>query len=169
MRHTGQQTRMQPGTSGPRMEKGRRTSRVLLDLAARDADDNLGGGLHPVQWEEIVWAEVNTKRDVLVVQKLLQHLARLESQNTAGTDCNLLARLRVAAGPGRLVADEEVAEPGDFDFLPGFKRLLDGVENKLDNFTSFFLGKATALVVHRLDYLCLGHVVLTFAVAVPNS
>ena len=52
---------MQPGTSGLRMEKDRRTSRVLLDLVAQDADDNLGGGLHPVQWEDIVWAEMNTK------------------------------------------------------------------------------------------------------------
>ena len=35
---------------------------VLLDLAARDAVDNLGGGLHPVQWEDIVWVKVNKKR-----------------------------------------------------------------------------------------------------------
>jgi hypothetical protein len=34
---------------------------ALLDLAARDAAENLGGDLHPVQWEDILWAEVNDK------------------------------------------------------------------------------------------------------------
>jgi len=34
---------------------------VLRNLAARDAVENLGGELHPVQWEDIVWLEVNGK------------------------------------------------------------------------------------------------------------
>ena len=40
----------------------RRSYTVLINLAARDAVENLGGKLHPVQWEDIVWSEVNGKR-----------------------------------------------------------------------------------------------------------
>ena len=39
----------------------KRAYRALLKLAAWDADDNQGGGLVPVAWEDVVWVEVNGK------------------------------------------------------------------------------------------------------------
>ena len=39
----------------------KRAYRILLKLAARDAVENRGGGLHPVEWEDLVWVEVNGK------------------------------------------------------------------------------------------------------------
>ena len=39
----------------------KRAYRILLKLADRDADDNQGGGLHPVEWEDLVWVVVNGK------------------------------------------------------------------------------------------------------------
>lgn len=39
----------------------KRTYRALLGLAARDAKEHIGGGLVPVQWEDVVWGEANGK------------------------------------------------------------------------------------------------------------
>ena len=40
----------------------KRTYKILLNFAARDVMENLGGKLHPVQWEDIVWVKANTKK-----------------------------------------------------------------------------------------------------------
>ena len=37
----------------------KRSYLTLRSLATRDAVENLDGKLHPAQWEDIVWAEVN--------------------------------------------------------------------------------------------------------------
>ena len=34
---------------------------LLVDMAAQDARENYSGGLVPVQWEDVVWVEVNRK------------------------------------------------------------------------------------------------------------
>src|SRR4051812_31946842 len=83
----------------------------------------------------------------LAVQGVLQHLAGLERQHAARADGDLLARLRVAARARVLVANDEVAEAGDLDLLPALERLLDGVENRLDDLGSFLLRESADLLV----------------------
>ena len=39
----------------------KRTYSVLRQLAARDSKEHLGGGLYPVQWEDIAWVDANNK------------------------------------------------------------------------------------------------------------
>src|SRR4051794_2052621 len=93
-----------------------------------------------------------------VVERVLEHLARLERQHATRADRDLLASLRVATRARVLVAHHEVAEAGDLDLLALFQGLLDGVEDALDDLGRFLLGKAPDLLVDRLDDIGLGHI-----------
>src|SRR5687768_119560 len=75
----------------------------------------------------------------LAVERVLEHLARLEGEHPARRDRDLTARLRVAADARILVTDHEVPEARNLDLLAPFERLLDGVEDGLDDFGGFLL------------------------------
>src|SRR5262249_3126366 len=98
----------------------------------------------------------------LPVENVLKDLARLERQDAAGANRNLLAGLRVATHPGVLVAHDEVAKAGDLDFLAPLQRLFDRIENRLDDLGGLLLGKTTDLLVDVLDDVRLGHDPLRF-------
>lgn len=50
-----------PNGIGSIAEVDKRVYQVLLDLADRDIEDNFGGTLCPIQWEDIVWLTINGK------------------------------------------------------------------------------------------------------------
>ncbi len=91
------------------------------------------------------------------IEGVLEDLAGLEGEDTAGADGDLLARLRIAPDPRVLVAHDEVAEAGDLDLLALLQRLLDRVEDGLDDFGRFLLREAAYLLVDVLDDVGLGH------------
>src|SRR5262245_35670845 len=81
------------------------------------------------------------------VQDVLQHLARLEGEDPARADRDLLAGLRIAADARILIAHHEVAEPGDLDLLPALERLLDRVEHHLHDLGRLLLREAADALV----------------------
>src|ERR1700690_4201250 len=92
-----------------------------------------------------------------VVEDVLENLARLERQHAPRTDGDLLPGLRIASGTRILVAHDEVAEPGDLDLLPALQRLLDRVEDHLDDLGGLFLREPADLLVDVLGNVGLGH------------
>src|SRR5437899_8886051 len=96
-------------------------------------------------------------RAVRGIQRVLQHLRRPEGQHAPRADLDLLPRLRVAADARLLLADDEVPEARELDLLALLQRVLEGVENHLDDLRGLFLGE-TDLVAHAFDDVSLGHV-----------
>lgn len=94
----------------------------------------------------------------LAVQRALEHLARPEGQHPAGRDLDLLTRLRVTPHPRLLLPHLEVPEPGDLDLVPALQRLLQGVEDQLDDLRRLLLGEAD-LLVDAFDDVRLRHTV----------
>src|SRR6266404_1280950 len=91
------------------------------------------------------------------VESVLEHLAGLEREHTAGADRDLFAGLRIATDASVLVAHHEVAEAGDLDLLAALQRFLDGVEHGLDDFGRFLLREPAYLLVDVLDDVGLRH------------
>src|SRR6188508_2395622 len=96
-------------------------------------------------------------RDRLAVERVLEHLARLEGQNAAGGNRNFFPRLRIPADPRLLLADHEVAEAGDLDLLAALEGFLDAAEDGLDDLRRLLLGEPADLLVNGLDDVGLGH------------
>src|SRR5205807_2237396 len=96
------------------------------------------------------------------VERVLEDLARLERQHAPRADRDLLPGLRVAARARVLVTNDEVPEAGDLDLLSALERLLDGVENRLDDLGSFLLRESADLLVHVLNNVGLRHGVFVY-------
>src|SRR5204863_4633200 len=75
----------------------------------------------------------------------LQFVARVKSHDVPGLDGDRLAGARIAARPGRLAPDVEVAEAGHFDVVAREKRRIDEVEEGLDHVLRLALVEAEAL------------------------
>src|SRR5690606_24326553 len=67
----------------------------------------------------------------------LELLGRVEGHHAPGGDRNLLAGLRIAAGPLRLLPQLEVAEAGQLDAVAGLERDADLLEKALDHVLGF--------------------------------
>src|SRR5581483_7192096 len=91
------------------------------------------------------------------VERVLQHLARLERQHATRADRDLLSGLRISPGARVLVAYHEVAEAGNFDLLAALERFLDRVEHRLHDLRRLFLRKPADLLVHVLNNVGLRH------------
>src|SRR4051812_26324075 len=77
----------------------------------------------------------------LVVEQLPQLLAGLEVGDALRGDADLLAGLRVAAGPRPAAADPEAAEAPQLDLLPLLERVDDAVEDRVDDDLRVLLGE----------------------------
>src|SRR5262249_61791736 len=55
-----------------------------------------------------------------------------------------------------LLAHHEVAEPGELDLLASLQRVLESVENHLDDLGGFLLGEPD-FGAHAVDDVCPGH------------
>src|SRR5262245_15981667 len=100
---------------------------------------------------------MSTPKGNSAVQDVFENLTRLEGEDTAGADRDLLARLRVATDARVLVAHDEIAEAGNLDFLAALQRFFDGIEHRLDDFGGLLLRKPADLLVDVLDDVRLGH------------
>src|SRR5215470_13719940 len=89
----------------------------------------------------------------LVVDAELQPLARLEGQHLPGGDLDAVARLRVAAAPGRLAPDAEVTEPDDLHVFALLEAPEDDVEQRLHHRGGLPLGEPVGR--HRIDEVIL--------------
>src|SRR5206468_8879205 len=67
------------------------------------------------------------------VDRLFQHLARLERQHAPAGDDDLRARLRVSSLARTFGVHDEVAEPRDFHLLSALQLALDDLEDRLDD------------------------------------
>src|SRR6185436_11797253 len=65
--------------------------------------------------------------------------------------------LRIATHAVFLVAHDEVTETRDLDLLAALERLLDDIEDGLDDLRGFFLREPAYFLVDRLDDVRLGH------------
>src|SRR5213595_1173255 len=75
----------------------------------------------------------------------LELLAGVEGDDTARADGNLLAGLRVAPGPLRLVAQLEVAEARKLDAFAALERSANLLEERLDHVLRLALVQADLL------------------------
>src|ERR1051325_6593535 len=95
-------------------------------------------------------------RGETAVHRLLEDLARLEGEDAAAGDHDLLARLRVATLARALLVDDEVAEAGDLHLLASLETLLQELEDRLHHIGRLLLREAD-LLVDALDDICLRH------------
>src|SRR5438067_2791960 len=91
-----------------------------------------------------------------LVQSVLQHLRGPERQDAAGGDLDLLSGLRVATDAGLLLTHHEVPEPGKLDLFAALQRVLQRVENHLDDLGGFLLGEPD-FAANAVDDVSLGH------------
>src|ERR1700675_4524440 len=91
-----------------------------------------------------------------LVQRVLQDLRGPEREHAPGGDLDLLSGLRVAADARLLLAHDEVAEPGKLDLFAALQRVLQRVEDHLDDLRGFLLGEPD-LAAHAVDDVSLCH------------
>src|SRR5438128_8135205 len=91
-----------------------------------------------------------------LVERVLQDLRGPERQHAPSGDFDLLSRLRIAANARLLLAHDEVAEPGELDLFAALQRVLQRVENHLDDLGGLLLGE-TDLAANAVDDVRLCH------------
>src|SRR5215813_1857390 len=99
-------------------------------------------------------AATDRLRGLSLVQPELEPLARLECQDLPRRDLDAVARLGIAAAPGRLAPDAEVAKPDDLHVLAALEAVEDQVEHLLHDRGRLALGQA--VIRHRVDQIVLG-------------
>src|SRR4051794_11727447 len=85
---------------------------------------------------------------MVLLDQRLQLLACVEGHDAARRDRNLFARLGIAAGALRLVAELKVAEPGELDALAVLESQADLLEEGLHHVLGFALVEADLLEQH---------------------
>ena len=81
----------------------------------------------------------------LLVQRILQLLARAKSRLLRRLDLNLRTRLRIAAFAALSLRDGENAKPRESHFIAGLEGVGDGVENAVHRFVGIMLGEARSI------------------------
>src|SRR5829696_45332 len=105
---------------------------------------------------------------LLILDGLLEGLARLESRNLAGIYPHPLSGLRVLTLPRLLLPDVELPEARQLDLLAPLERLCYGGRESLQVFSGFALWRVGVLA-HPLYELLFVHGCLLLASVVSTS
>lgn len=100
--------------------------------------------------------ELGEAETLLPVDFLLEKDARLEGEDLAGGDGEGFPGLGVAAEPIMLLVDDELAEAGDFNLLPGGQGFLYDVQKVLHDFFGLF-SLEVAVGTDVFDKVFFGH------------
>src|SRR5262249_25647167 len=103
-----------------------------------------------------------TRGELLGIEDILQHLARLEGEYATRADRDRFACLRVATDAALLLAHHEITEARNLHAIAAGERLLHGLEYCLDDLSRLLLGKPANLLVHAIDDFGLCHRCLPF-------
>src|SRR5215204_4657242 len=92
----------------------------------------------------------------LILNGLLEGLARLEGRNLGGRDLHLLPALRISALPGLLLSNVELPKARNLDLLARLERFGYGPRESLQVLLGIALG-SVGVLDHLLNHLLLVH------------